>query len=164
LWGASVAEDEDAGVFQIPSYDAYGVDVLAQTRNAGTEGAGTPDDGVDLDSGLAGFVEFFYHIGVHKAVDLDHHPGFFSGAGVGDFAVDGCVELAAHELGRDQQMGEDGVFEGVFQVVEQLGDFPPDALVGGEQGQVGVGGGIAVVEVAGADYGVVPQGNCRCDG
>ncbi len=56
------------------SYDADDLDVVAQARHPGTQGAHAADDHLDGHPGLAGGIEPVDQVSVHQVVDLRVMP------------------------------------------------------------------------------------------
>ena len=151
------AEVQDAGVLEEPAQDRPDVDVLAQPRHPGAEGADTPHHDLDGHAGLRRAVQGVDHLLVDQRVGLDADARIDALLRQGDLALDALDDPRADALGGDQQtavgadVGEPG------QVVEQVGQVGDHVLVRGEQPDVLIQArGLGVV-VPGADVGVPLQ-------
>ena len=135
-------------------YDADDLDVVAQARHPGTQGAHAADDHLDGHPRLTGGIEAVDEVSVHQVVDLEGDAAGLARLGVGQLVVDEAIELAAAVDGGDQQVVEFVAFIGVLDVFEHPLHLGGDVRVAGQQGEVGVDLGGLLVEVAGADMGV----------
>jgi hypothetical protein len=68
----TVAEAEDAAVFEEAADDGFDADVVGQTRHLRPQAADAAHDKVDLHAGPARFVKLVDHLGVHERVEF--HP------------------------------------------------------------------------------------------
>lgn len=89
-------------MFQITVDDAVDPDVVADSRDAGHQGAVASDHQVCLYTGCRSFVEFLYQYPVGNMVHFGKDVCLFSLSLVLDFLVDQGCQPFAHIVGRHE--------------------------------------------------------------
>ena len=132
---AAVGELPYAGVFEKSPHDTTYAYVLGEAGNSGTETADPPNDQVDRDARLGGFVERGDDLLVNEAVHLHPYP---SGATLlGRHLVADHLQHAGTEIGRcHQQTGEGRHLAETGECVEQPRYVVAELMVGGEETDV----------------------------
>ena len=151
---AAVVEVEHSRMLQKAVDDAAHADVRRQPRHPRAQAANAAHQEVDLHPGLGGGVQRLNHLGVDEGVHLGADEGLALGGLVrrlaGDEGKDFLSEARRghHDvvpLGRQGIAGDD---------VEKAADVAPEVGAGGEEADVGVDAGGAVVVVAGGEVDV----------
>ena len=137
-------------MFEVAADDRPHPDPVAESGDPRLEAALASDDQVDVDTGLRCLVELLGHSHIDQTVHLENHPA----SPGGDFVVDERLETGPQLIRRDQQLAVADLASVPGEMVEQVGDIGADLRVGGEDADVFVDPGGAVVVVARADMAV----------
>ena len=150
----AIAEADDAGVFQEPSYNGFHADVFAQPFDAGAQAADAAYHAVDLHAGLTGLVEGVDHVRLDQRIHLEPDLCRFAGPCVLGFGGDHFEHLRFQRMRRDAEVLQT-VRQGIpRQVVEHLGGIAAQSRVTGEEAQIGIDGGRDRMVISGAVMGI----------
>ena len=151
-------------MFEIAANNRPHPDPVAESGDPRLEAALTSDDQVDVDTGLRCLIELLGHADIDQAVHLENHPTLPGR----DFVVDERLETGPQLIRCDQQLAVADLAPVPGEMVEQVGDIGADLRIGGEDADVFVDPGGAMVVVARADVAVAADAigflaNSHCD-
>ena len=122
-----------------------------------TKAAESANDQIDRNAGVRGLAQGFDHVRVFQLVHLGDDAGGLAGALVLYFAMDQVEQPRPHGHRSDQDGVEIGLIGVAGQVVEEIDHVVGDAMVAGEQADIGIEARGLHVVVSGADVHVAAQ-------
>jgi hypothetical protein len=117
---AAVLEAEDAVVLQKTPDDAHHAHALRQARHARPHAADAAHNQIDAHARGSRLVQLLHQHAVVQAVHLGGDAGGTAGVGMRNLVVDQLAELAAHGVGRHQQLAVGRLAVVAGQVLEQV--------------------------------------------